>query len=128
MCPAGWSDARERLLKAPVAPRALPSAAVGTQALPARAGDDHGLRDLKGPYDLLQSKEQVGTGLTDKVQARRDHLWAWAELYLPVAVTQSYNPLIPDLGVLVNALTFLININRLCLKDKSFQRLSTQKR
>lgn len=60
-----------------------PSAAVSTQALPARARDNHGLRDLKGPHNLL-----------------------------PVAVTQSYNPLIPDLGVLVNALTFL-NINRL---------------
>jgi len=51
-----------------------------------------------------------------------------AELYLPVTVTQSYNSLIPNLGVLVNSLTFFININRLCLKDKSFQRLSNRKR
>lgn len=41
-----------------------------------------------------------------------------AELYLPVSITQSYNSLIPNLGVLVNALTFFVNINRLCLKDK----------
>lgn len=51
-----------------------------------------------------------------------------AELYLPVSITQSYNSLIPNLGVLVNSLTFFININRFCLKDKSFQKLSNQNR
>lgn len=76
-----------------------------------------------------RAKNRWARGLRARAgEARRDHLWAMAELYLPVAVTQSYNPLIPDLGVLVNALTFLININRLCLKDKSFQRLFNQKR
>lgn len=49
-------------------------------------------------------------------------------LYLPVAVTQSYNPLIPDLGVLVNGLAFFVNIDRLCLKDRRFQRLARRKR
>lgn len=50
-----------------------------------------------------------------------------AELYLPVVITQSYDSLVPDLGVLINALIFFANINRFCLKDKRFQRLSNQK-
>lgn len=75
-----------------------------------------------------RAKKRWAPGLRTRSRRGRTTCGQWAELYLPVAVTQSYNPLIPDLGVLVNALTFLINSNRLCLKDKSFQRLFNQKR
>lgn len=63
----------------------------------------------------------LGTGFPANDTADKTTLGQGARLYLPVTVTQSYNSLIPNLGVLVNSLIFFININRLCLKDKVFR-------
>lgn len=94
----------------------------------ALAWDNHRLRDLKGLHDLLaENKGPVGTGPAAHEVGDRTSRGQGAGPHLPVVVTQSYDSLIPDLGVLINALIFFTNINRFCLKDKRFQRLSNQK-
>ena len=75
-----------------------------------------------------REQRHLGIRFTANNKGDRTTLGQCAEFYLPVTVAQSYNSLIPNLGVLVNSLTFFININRFCFKDKSVQRLSNHKR